>query len=193
MRMIVGISGASGVELGYWLLRALKRQPDCETHLVMTQGALRAWELESAVPLAELRGLADFTHSDDNTGASIASGSFLTDGMVVLPCSMKSLAAIVHVYAATLLVRAADVCLKEGRRLVLCPRETPLSTLHLRNMLAASELGCRILPPMLTCYNQPDFSKATLSGQADHLAGKILLQFGLRHESFLPWPGTGHV
>jgi len=187
MRIIVGISGASGVEMGLSLLRALKAQPDCETHLVMTKGAKATWKQESAKSLEELALEADFHHDDEDLGAAISSGSFETAGMAVLPCSMKTLSAVANGYAAGLLVRAADVCLKEGRKVVLCPRETPLGKVHLKNMLQAAELGCSILPPMLTFYN--DF--ASVAEQIDHIVGKILMQFGLRHGSFRPWQGGG--
>ena len=185
MRIIVGISGASGVEMGYGLLRALKAHPDCETHLVMTSGAKTTWQQESAIPLEALSREADFLHDDEDLTAVIASGSFETAGMVVLPCSMKTLSAVANGYAAGLLVRAADVCLKEGRKVVLCPREMPLGKIHLKNMLQAAELGCSILPPMLTFYNNP----TSMADQVDHVVGKILMQFGLRHGSFRPWQG----
>ena len=185
MRIIVGISGASGAEMGHSLLRALNAHPGCETHLVITQGAKTTWKAESALPLEELGLAADFQYDDEDLGAVISSGSFETAGMAVLPCSMKTLSAVANGYAAGLLVRAVDVCLKEGRKVVLCPRETPLGKVHLRNMLAASELGCSILPPMLTFYNKP----ASVADQVEHIVGKILMQFGLKHESFRPWQG----
>ena len=189
MRIIVGISGASGVEMGHSLLRALKVQPDCETHLVMTRGAQTTWKEESARPMEDLALEADFQHDDEDLGAVISSGSFETAGMVVLPCSMKTLSAVANGYAAGLLVRAADVCLKEGRKVVLCPRETPLGKVHLKNMLQAAELGCSILPPMLTFYG----NLISVAEQVDHLVGKILMQFGLRHASFRPWPGRARA
>ncbi|MCL2028849.1 MAG: UbiX family flavin prenyltransferase [Deltaproteobacteria bacterium] len=184
MRIIVGISGASGVEMGHSLLRALKAHG--ETHLVMTQAAKTTWRQESAMPLEELALAADFQHDDEDLGAVISSGSFETDGMVVLPCSMKTLSAVANGYAAGLLVRAADVCLKEGRKVVLCPRETPLGKVHLKNMLQAADLGCLILPPMLTFYG----NAKSVAEQVDHLVGKILMQFGLKHASFRPWQGA---
>ena len=185
MRIIVGISGASGVEMGYSLLQALKASPGCETHLVITRGAKIVWKQESARPLEELSREADFQHDDEDLAAVIASGSFETAGMVVLPCSMKTLSAVASGYAAGLLVRAVDVCLKEGRKVVLCPREMPLGKIHLKNMLQAAELGCSIIPPMLTFYN----NSISVAEQVDHLVGKILMQFGLRHSSFRPWQG----
>ena len=182
MRIIVGVSGASGVGMSLTLLRALKFA-DTETHLLMTDGGKLTWNLENKSPLTELYALADYIYSNSDLAAAIASGSFATDGMIILPCSMKALAGIVSGYAENLLLRAADVCLKECRKLVIVPREMPLSRIHLRNMAAAAELGCVIIPPMLTFYNQPQ----TIQDQIDHLVGKILLQFGITTDNFRPW------
>ena len=134
-------------------------------------------------PLSDLFSLADRVYPPDDMAAAISSGSFVTDGMIVLPCSMKTLAGIVSGYADNLLLRAADVTLKEGRKLVLCPREMPLGRVHLRNLLAASELGCAIIPPMLTFYNHP----MTVEDEISHVVGKVLLQFGITPRSFKPW------
>ena len=184
-RIIVGLSGASGVGMGLYLLRTL-RAAGCETHLVMTDAARRTWEEEMAgTPMSELFSLADFVYSPDDMAAAVSSGSFVTEGMIVLPCSMKTLAGIVSGYADNLLLRAADVCLKEGRRLVLCPREMPLGRVHLRNLLSASELGCVIVPPMLTFYNAPQ----SLDDQIHHVVGKALLPFGIQSPDFVPWRG----
>ncbi|MDR3074331.1 MAG: UbiX family flavin prenyltransferase, partial [Deltaproteobacteria bacterium] len=117
MRLVVGISGASGVEMGYSLLKALRDQPDCETHLVMTEGAKTTWRKESSRPLEDVAAAADYHYGDGDLTAAIASGTFATAGMAVLPCSMKTLSAVANGYAAGLLTRAADVCLKEGRKL----------------------------------------------------------------------------
>lgn len=186
MRIIVGISGASGVLMGYRLLQELKRHPNVETYLVMTRGAERTFELETDINPDEVRAMADFCYDERDLAAKISSGSFVTDGMIVMPCSMKSLSAITHAYDANLLVRAADVCLKEGRRVVLVPRETPLGLAHLRNMVLARENGCTIMPPILTFYNQAN----TLEEQMSHMIGKVLLQFGLETLSFHPWEGA---
>lgn len=186
MRLIVGVSGASGVWMSHALCRALKAVPGMELHLVITDSARRTWELETDVPIGELEALADELHDPRNFAASISSGSFVTDGMIVAPCSMKTLAGIVSGYADNLLLRAVDVCLKEGRRVVLCPREMPLGRVHLRNMLQASELGCVLVPPMLTFYNAP----GSLEDQIDHVVGKLLLQFGLSYDRFSPWNGV---
>ena len=182
-RIIVGLSGASGVGMGLHLVRTL-RDAGCETYLVMTEAAQQTWEYEMpGTPLSELFSLASRVYSADDMAAAISSGSFVTDGMIVLPCSMKTLAGIVSGYADNLLLRAADVCLKEGRRVVLCPREMPLGRVHLRNLLSASELGCVIVPPMLTFYNDPK----TLDDQIRHVVGKALLPFGIQTPGFVPW------
>ena len=185
MRIIVGVSGASGVEMSRYLLEAL-RHTGVETHLIVTEGAKLTWSLESDQPLELLTELADYVYAEKDCAAVIASGSFVTAGMIVMPCSMKTLAGIVTGYAENLLLRAADVCLKEGRRMVLVPRETPLGTLHLRNLSQAAELGCAIVPPMLTFYNGPK----TVEDQINHVVGKVLMQFGLPCEDFVPWKGA---
>ncbi len=183
MRLIVGITGASGVIMGYELLRVLNSMDRVETHLVMTGSAERTLSSETDLSPDEVKALADAVYNVEDMGAAISSGSFRTDGMIVLPCSMKTVAGIVSGYSENLLLRAADVCLKEGRKVVLVPREMPLSHIHLKNFLAADEAGCRILPPVLTFYNGAD----TVEKQVQHIIGKILMQFGLEYEAFVPW------
>ncbi len=139
--------------------------------------------LETDLHLEDLTSLADFVYDENNMAASIASGSFQTDGIIIMPCSMKTLAGIVHGYSSNLLIRAADVCQKENRRIVLVPREMPLSKIHLRNMAQAAADGCIIIPPMLTLYNHAD----TVQKQIDHIIGKVLAQFGLKYNKFVPW------
>jgi 4-hydroxy-3-polyprenylbenzoate decarboxylase len=185
LKLIVGISGASGVQMSLYLLKALKQVEGCEIHLVVSSGALLTWQLESDIPIEELYALADHIYNERDLAAPISSGSFVTDGMIIMPCSMKTLAGIVTGYADTLLQRAADVCIKEGRKVVLVPREMPLSRIHLRNMQEAAECGCAIVPPMLTFYNGP----RTLDDQINHVVGKVLLQFGITYNSFKPWNG----
>lgn len=187
-RLILGISGASGVILSYYLAKALRAQP-IELHMIVTDTARLTWALETSRPLAELTELADELHNPQDMAAQIASGSFRTTGMIVAPCSMKTLAGIVTGYADNLLLRAVDVCLKEGRKVVLCPREMPLSKLHLRNMSAAADLGCVIVPPMLSFYS----GQSTVGDQIDHVVGKILMQFDLEYENFHPWTGQQEV
>ena len=184
MRIIVGVSGASGVEMSLTLLRALRRA-NCETFLVLSEGAKLTWSLETSLPIEKLCEAADHVYEENDFAAVIASGSFVTDGMIVMPCSMKTLAGIVSGYAENLLLRAADVCLKENRRVVLVPREMPLGRIHLRNMLSAAELGCAIVPPMLTFYN----GASSMQEQIDHIVGKVLLQFGITPDHFKPWKG----
>lgn len=183
MRLIVGISGASGVIMGRRLLETLRANADAEIHLIVTEAAERTWALECDKPIRELYDLADVVYDNHDLAAAVASGSFRTDGMIVLPCSMKTLAGIASGYAENLLLRAADVCLKEGRRLVLCPREMPLGRIHLRNLTLAAEAGAAIVPPMLTFYNRP----TTVDEQIDHVIGKILLQFGIVPDNFRAW------
>ncbi len=183
MRIIIGVSGASGVVMSKKLIETIKSEVDCEVHLVVTDSAARTWELESGEDISRLYELADVNYEPYDMAAAISSGSFVTDGMIVLPCSMKTLAGIVSGYTDNLLLRAADVCLKEGRKVVLCPRETPLGRVHLRNMYEASQIGCSIVPPMLTFYSGAE----TMEEQINHVIGKILLQFGITAKNFKQW------
>lgn len=185
-RIIVGVSGATGVQLSFHLLRALSAYEEVETHLIVSDGARKTWQLECPQPIEELCALADVVHDPHNLAASISSGSFVTDGMVIIPCSMKTLSSIASGYADNLVSRAADVCLKEGRRVVLVPREMPLGKIHVRNMLAAADAGCVLIPPMLTFYNGP----ITIQDQIDHVVGKVLRQLGLKPERFRAWEGA---
>lgn len=187
MRLIVGISGASGVILGYEMLKALKLLPDCEVHLVVTEGAVKNFECETDLTVQDVCALADVVHSNKNMAASISSGSFKTDGMIVIPCSMKTVAGIAAGYADNLLLRSADVCLKEGRKVVIVPREMPLSRLHLRNIKEASDYGCVVVPPMLTFYNGSN----SVEKQMQHIIGKVLMQFGIVIS--ILWPGKGRT
>jgi flavin prenyltransferase len=189
MRIIVGITGASGVILGVNLLQALARHPECETHLVLTEGARQTLAYETDFDADWVISLASRFHDISNMAASISSGSFHTEGMVVMPCSMKTLGGVVTGYSDNLLLRAVDVCLKEKRRVVLIPRELPLSAVHLRNMAQAASDGCIIMPPMLTFYNRPD----TVQHMIDHLVGKVMMMFGLASRDFVPWTGLEHA
>lgn len=185
MRLIVGISGASGVVLGYEMLKALKTLPDCEVHLVITAGAVKNFQCETELTIPQVCALADVVHDNKNMAASISSGSFKTDGMIVVPCSMKTVAGIAAGYADNLLLRSVDVCLKESRRVVLVPREMPLSRIHLRNIKEAADYGCLIVPPLLTFYNGSN----SVEKQMQHIIGKILMQFGIDYQRFVPWKG----
>ena len=183
MRIIVGISGASGVILGVNLLKALAQHTDCETHLVVTEGAQATFPYETGMRLDEVARLSTHYHAINDMAAPISSGSFITEGMVIVPCSMKTLAGVVTGYSDNLLLRAADVCLKERRRVVLVPREMPLSSIHLGNMLKASRHGCVVMPPMMTFYNKPQ----TIQDMIDNLTGRIMMAFGLSFPGFAPW------
>ena len=184
-RLIVGMSGASGAPLTVELLRQLHdKHPEVETHLVVTRGAELTLAQETDMTLDGLSALATICHDNGSIGASIASGSFRTMGMVIVPCSMKTVAGIVSGYSDNLLLRAADVCLKERRKLVLCARETPLSTVHLRNLYEASRLGAVILPPIPAYYTRPQ----TVANCTKHTVNRILSQFEL-DEGGYQWEG----
>ncbi|WP_321970900.1 UbiX family flavin prenyltransferase [Paratractidigestivibacter sp.] len=184
-RIIVGMTGASGAQLGIAVLRALAAAGGVETHLVMSDGAKAVLARECAESLEEVEALADAVHDNRDLAAPISSGSFITDGMIVAPCSMKSLSAIANAYDDDLVVRAADVSMKEGRRVVLVPREMPLNRAHCRNLSRCAEDGYAIVAPMLTFYNGCE----TTEQQVDHVVGKVLMQFGIEYERFRPWAG----
>jgi 4-hydroxy-3-polyprenylbenzoate decarboxylase len=173
-RLVVGISGASGVIYGVRLLQALKDLP-VESHLVMTKTAEVTLAHETTMKVADVCALADAVYRVDDLAAAISSGSFRTLGMIVAPCSMRSLGEIANGITSNLLTRAADVVLKERRRLVLMARETPLHAIHLRNMLALSEMGAIIAPPVPAFYNKP----ASLDDIVDHAVGRVLDLFDL--------------
>lgn len=181
-RILVGISGASGAPLALKLLRALKQMP-FETHLIVTPGGWRTIAEETGLTEQQVCELADVVHDADDVGAPPASGSWRTLGMVVIPCSMKTLAGIHSGYSDNLLLRAADVTLKERRKLVLVPRECPMSTIHLRNQYELSMMGAVMLPPVLSYYHHPE----TIADVEDHLVGKILDQFGIDYGEYRRW------
>ncbi len=183
-RIIVGISGASGAPLAVMLLKALK-ETENETHLVITRGGECTIAQETEMTVREVKALADVVHDIDNVGASLASGSYRTKGMVVVPCSMKTVAGIHSGYSDNLLLRAADVILKERRKLVLVARECPLSSIHLRNMYELSQMGAVILPPVLSYYNNPE----SVEEAGAHIVGKILDQFNIEYRGFRRWEG----
>jgi 4-hydroxy-3-polyprenylbenzoate decarboxylase len=174
-RLVVGISGASGAVLGINLLEALKENAVWETHLIISEGAQQTIKQETDYTLEGVIAIADKIYDIKNIGASLASGSFKTDGMVIVPCSMKTVAGVASGYSDNLLLRAADVTLKEGRRLVIVPRESPLSSIHLRNLLTLAEAGAMIIPPMLTYYNKPK----CIEDMNRHIVAKILDKFGV--------------
>lgn len=187
-RLIVGISGASGAIYGVRLLQVLRDVADVETHLVMSQAARQTLALETDFSLREVQAFADVTHDARDIAASISSGSFQTAGMVILPCSIKTLSGIVHSYTDGLLTRAADVVLKERRPLVLCVRETPLHLGHLRLMTQAAEIGAVIMPPVPAFYHRPQ----TLDDVINQTVNRVLDQFNiaLPQDLFTRWQGA---
>ena len=184
-RLIIGMSGASGASLAVELLKQLKENhSEIETHFIITKSAEYTLKSETGMTLEELKKLVKFYHCNENIGAVVASGSFRTMGMIVIPCSMKTVAGIVSGYSDNLLLRAADVVLKERRKLVLVAREAPLSTLHLRNLYEASRLGAVVFPPMLTYYHQP----ISLAECMKQIVQRILAQFDL-DTACIEWQG----
>lgn len=182
MRIIVGITGASGTIYAIRLLEALKKL-DVETHLIMSDWALENLRLETDYSWEDLKKSATRYYANKDLGASLASGSFRTEGMVVVPCSMKTLAAIAQGYSDSLIARAADVTIKEQRKLILVPRETPLNAIHLENMLRLSRLGVVIMPPMPAFYHKPK----NIIDIVDHLVARILDQFKIEHQLSSRW------
>jgi 4-hydroxy-3-polyprenylbenzoate decarboxylase len=187
-RLVVGISGASGVVYGVRLLQLLRRA-GVETHLVMTKTAEVTFAYESALKIAEVKALAHVTHRIGDMGAPISSGSFPTNGMIVAPCSIRSMSEIATGVTTTLLTRAADVTLKERRRLVLMVRETPLHTGHLRTMTSLSEMGAIIAPPVPAFYARPD----TIADMVDHTVGRVLDLFDINIDTIRRWDDQGDL
>ena len=185
MRLTVGISGASGVIYGIRLLEVLRDAPDVETHLVMSNAARMNVSIETTWTVDQVESLADHVHGFKNIAAPIASGSFPMDAMVVAPCSMKTLSAVVNAYSDNLLVRAAEVTLKERRPLVLMPRETPLHVGHTRLMHEAALMGAIVAPPMPAFYNQPQ----SLDDVVDHSVGRVLDLLGADTDLVRRWDG----
>lgn len=188
MRIIVGITGASGAIFGVRTLQAL-RGLQIETHLVTSRWARATLLQETGLSVDQVAELASVVHAGENLAASISSGSFKTDGMIIAPCSMKTLAAIRSGYSDNLISRAADVILKERRRLVLLTRESPLSEIHLENMLALTRMGAVIFPPVPSFYNAPQ----TLDDMVRYIVGRVLDQFGLELPDMSRWSGMGHA
>jgi flavin prenyltransferase len=187
MRLVVGISGSTGAIYGIRLLELLRKVPDVETHLVISQAGKRTLLAETDYTVREVEALAARVHDDRDIGAALASGSFKTSGMVIVPCSMKMVSALATSNASTLIARAGDVTLKEGRPLVVVPRETPLHIGHLRQLLALAEIGAVVLPPMPAFYHRP----RTVDDIVNHTVGRILDRFGISHGLVPEWTGTG--
>ncbi len=188
-RLIVAITGASGVIYGVRLLQRLRARDDVETHLIVSSaGVLNAWQ-ELDMKRADVEALADVVHSANDIGATIASGSFLTEGMVIAPCSMKTLAAVAHALSDTLIARAADVCLKERRRVVLLTREAPLNLAHIRNMEAVTLMGGVIFPPVPAMYQRPK----SIEEMVDQTVDRLLDLFNLGADGAPRWSGIGSL
>jgi 4-hydroxy-3-polyprenylbenzoate decarboxylase len=182
-RLVVGITGASGVIYGIRLLEVLRENPEIETHLVMSKPAERTIVEETSWEIASVKALAGVVHPIADIGAPIASGSFPTAGMIVVPCSIRTAAAIAYCNADNLLTRAADVTLKEGRKLVLVVRETPLHKGHLKALVEAADNGATILPPVPAFYAKPE----TVADIVDQTVGRILDQLGVEHALSPRW------
>ena len=188
MRLVIGMTGATGAPICVRVLEALQAM-DVETHLVISRWARTTLQQETGRSVAELSALATVSYKPDDQAAAISSGSFRTDGMIVVPCSMRTLASIRVGFGESLISRAADVTLKEQRKLVLVTRETPLSVIHLENMLALSRMGTVIFPPVPAFYNEP----STIAELVEHLTARILDQFDLNLPTARRWSGlTAH-
>lgn len=185
-RLVIGITGASGAVYGVRMLQLLSQVDEWESHLVISSSGLMTATHELEMDRAQIEGLADVVHNVRDIGASIASGSFQCNGMVIAPCSMRTLAAVAHGLSDNLITRAADVMLKERRRLVLVARETPLNLAHLRNMVAVTELGAIVAPPVPAFYNQP----TAIDDIVNHTVARILDLFEVEHSGLLQrWEG----
>jgi polyprenyl P-hydroxybenzoate/phenylacrylic acid decarboxylase-like protein len=185
-RLIIGVSGSSAPQLAWAVLGALHHNEAIETHLVLSEGAEKTIDLEMGLTRDHFEALADVSYDPSDMGAAVSSGSFQTLGMVVVPCSMKTLAAVATGVSNDLVARAADVCLKERRRLVLVTRETPLNLIHIRNMETVTLAGATVLPPVPAFYHAPESIDDLLA----QTAGKILDQFAIEHTLFRRWDGT---
>ncbi|MDQ9171048.1 UbiX family flavin prenyltransferase [Oxalobacteraceae bacterium R-40] len=186
-RLIIAITGATGAVYGVRLLQVLHDIPGIETHLIVSDAGALNLHQELDMKRKEVESLAHVVHNVRDIGASVSSGSFLSDGMIIAPCSMKTLSAVAHGLSDNLITRAADVVLKERRRLVLMVRETPFNLAHLRNMTSVTEMGGIIFPPLPSFYHRP----ATISEMVDHTIGRILDLYGLEHALGPRWPGIG--
>lgn len=187
MRLVIGISGSTGSVYGIRLLEVLRGVHEVETHLIISQAGKRTIVEETDYTIKDVEALATRVYDDRDIGAALASGSFKTHGMVIAPCSIKTVSALANCFASTLIARAGDVTLKEGRPLVVVVRETPLHAGHLRQMLALAEIGGVILPPVPAFYHRPK----TLDDIVNHTVGRILDRFAIPHALVQEWTGTG--
>jgi 4-hydroxy-3-polyprenylbenzoate decarboxylase len=186
-RIVVGITGSTGSIYGIRLLELLRKTPGIESHLILSAPGKRTLLAETAYAVKDVEALAHVVYDNRDIGAPLASGSFRTAGMVIAPCSIKTLAALANSYADTLIARAGDVTLKEGRTLIALVRETPLHAGHLRQMLALAELGGVVLPPMPAFYHRPQ----TIDDIVNHTVARVLDRLGIEHTLVPEWTGTG--
>ncbi len=182
IKLSIGITGASGALYGIRMLEVLK-ELDVETHLIITSWGRKIIEYETDKTIKQVESLASFVYNDAELDSNPSSGSFKLDGMIIIPCSMNTIASISSGYSPTLLTRVADVSIKEGRRLILVPRETPLSVIHLNNMIELAKIGVTILPAMPGFYTNPK----SVNDIINHVVGKVLDQLNLKHDLFKPW------
>jgi len=185
MILVIGITGATGVIYGIRLLEVLSTRKDIETHLVISNAGEVNIKYETAWKVEDIKALADFSYDINDVGARLASGSFNSDGMIVAPCTVKTMSALANSYTENLIIRAGDVTIKERKKLVLLVRETPLHIGHLRNMERLSEMGAIIMPPAPAFYHKPK----TIQDVIDHTIGKALDIFGIEHNLFQRWTG----
>lgn len=184
-RIVIAITGATGAVYGVRLLQVLQHIPGVETHLIVSDAAVLTLHQETGLQRREVESYAHVVHKVRDVGAAIASGSFQSDGMIIAPCSMKTLASVAHGLSDNLIARAADVVLKERRRLVLMVRETPFNLAHLRNMTAVTEMGGIIFPPLPSFYHNPQ----TIAEMVDHTVARIIDLFGIEHALAPRWAG----
>lgn len=186
MNIVVALTGATGAVYGIRLLQYLSQRPDVTTHLILSRWAEETIRHETDFTVEQVLSLADRHYDRENQAAAISSGSFSHDGMVILPCSMKTLSAIAYGLSGELIPRAADVTIKEGRKLILAVRETPLSPIHLENMLKLARLGVTIMPPVPNFYSRPQ----TLEQLVDAFTGRVLARLGIENDLYTPWEGA---
>jgi len=185
-RLIIGVTGATGAVYAVRMLQVLQTQPEWETHLVISSAGVVNLKHEMDMKRSDLAALADVTHGVNDIAASISSGGFKTEGMIIAPCSMKTLSAVAHGFGDNLISRSADVVLKERRRLVVMPRETPLNLVHIKNMLSVTEMGGIMFPPMPAFYSKSD----SMMGMVNETVGRVLDMFGVNVDGlYTPWEG----
>lgn len=185
-RLIIGVTGATGAVYAVRMLQVLQAQPEWETHLVISSAGVVNLKHEMDMKRSDLAALADITHGINDIAASISSGGFKTEGMIIAPCSMKTLSAVAHGFGDNLISRSADVVLKERRRLVVMPRETPMNLVHIKNMLSVTEMGGIMFPPMPAFYSKSD----SMMAMVNETVGRVLDMFGVNVDGlYTPWEG----